>query len=238
MPSYYEIRVAGVLPPEALLDFDRLTASVEPVETVVHGPLQDQAALGGLLARFELFGVQILEVRRVHGADPPAGAADSDAIPERDVLPKGKAMDIGPVELIVLVFPGEGADPAVTEVLAEVTSGGQITVLDLAVLTRTPDGLVRTADVHENLDDIGFGSLVITAQPVITQDDLDTVRASLERHYGRRFARLERGPHRVQVILGDDRLRRYHQRAEANVIKVLMDIGGADKAVRCPGENR
>jgi len=174
VPSYYEIRVAGVLPPEALLDFDRLTASVEPVETVVHGPLQDQAALGGLLARFELFGVQILEVRRVHGADPPAEAADSD------VLPKGKAMDIGPVELIVLVFPGEGADPAVTEVLTEVTSGGQITVLDLAVLTRTLDGLVRTTDVRENLDDIGFGSLVITAQPVITQDDLDTVRASLE----------------------------------------------------------
>jgi hypothetical protein len=37
--SYYEIRVAGVLPSEVLLDFDRLTASVEPVETVVHGPL-------------------------------------------------------------------------------------------------------------------------------------------------------------------------------------------------------
>src|SRR6185437_15009526 len=51
--SYYEIRVSGVLPPEALLDFDRLTASVEPVETVVHGALQDQAALNGLLARLE-----------------------------------------------------------------------------------------------------------------------------------------------------------------------------------------
>lgn len=89
-------------------------------------------------------------------------------------------MDIGPVELIVLVFPGEGADPAVAEVLTEVTSGGHIKVLDLVVLTRTTDGLVRTADVHENLDDIGFGSLVITAQPVITQDDLDAVRASLD----------------------------------------------------------
>src|SRR5215469_17225143 len=88
--SYYEIRVSGVLPAEALLDFDRLTASVEPVETVVHGPLQDQAALGGLLARFELFGVQILEVRRVHGADPPAAAAESDAVPESDVLPEGE----------------------------------------------------------------------------------------------------------------------------------------------------
>jgi hypothetical protein len=71
--SYYEIRVAGVLPPEALLDFERLTASVEPVETVVHGPLRDQAALHGLLARLEAFGVQVLEVRRLYERDPSAG---------------------------------------------------------------------------------------------------------------------------------------------------------------------
>ena len=76
MPSsYYEIRVSGVLPPEALLDFDRLTASVEPVETVVHGPLQDQAALNGLLARLETFGVEVIEVRRLHEKDPSAGEA-------------------------------------------------------------------------------------------------------------------------------------------------------------------
>ena len=73
MPSsYYEIRVSGVLPPEALLDFDRLSASVEPVETVVHGPIQDQAALSGLLARLEEIGVQVLEIRRLHGQDPRA----------------------------------------------------------------------------------------------------------------------------------------------------------------------
>jgi hypothetical protein len=70
--SYYEIRIAGVLPSEALLDFDRLTASVEPVETVVHGPLQDQAALHGLLARLEAFGIQLLEVRRLHAGEPSA----------------------------------------------------------------------------------------------------------------------------------------------------------------------
>jgi hypothetical protein len=74
--SYFEIRVAGVLPPEALLDFDRLTASVEPVETVVHGPLQDQAALQGLLARLETFGVQVIEVRRLHERDPSADDQD------------------------------------------------------------------------------------------------------------------------------------------------------------------
>ena len=74
MPSsYYEIRVSGVLPPEALLDFDRLTASVEPVETVVHGALQDQAALNGLLARLEAFGVEVIEVRRLHEKDQSDG---------------------------------------------------------------------------------------------------------------------------------------------------------------------
>jgi hypothetical protein len=69
--SYYEIRIAGVLPPEALLDFDRLTASIEPVETVVHGQIRDQAALQGLLARLEAFGIQVLEIRRLRTGDAP-----------------------------------------------------------------------------------------------------------------------------------------------------------------------
>jgi hypothetical protein len=75
--SYYEIRVTGVLPPEALLDFDRLTASVEPVETVLHGPLRDQAALNGLLARLETFGVQVLEIRRLQDRDQSASERNS-----------------------------------------------------------------------------------------------------------------------------------------------------------------
>jgi hypothetical protein len=63
--SSYEIRLAGVVPPGTLLDFERLTASVEPVETVLHGPLPDQAALQELLARLETLGVQVREVRRL-----------------------------------------------------------------------------------------------------------------------------------------------------------------------------
>ena len=71
--SYYEIRVSGTLPPEALLDFERLSASVKQVETVLHGPLADQAALYGLLARLETFGVQVLEVRRLAKDNPAVG---------------------------------------------------------------------------------------------------------------------------------------------------------------------
>ena len=72
---YYEIRVAGTLPDEALADFERITADVEPVETVLHGPLADQAALHGLLARLEMFGAQILEVRRLRSHVPPGSLA-------------------------------------------------------------------------------------------------------------------------------------------------------------------
>ena len=79
-PSYYEIRIVGVLPPEALLDFERLTASVEPVETVLHGPLADAAAVHGLLARLEEFGVEVVEMRRLH--DRGAGGAEDGASPD------------------------------------------------------------------------------------------------------------------------------------------------------------
>ncbi len=74
--SSYEIRITGIVPPEALLDFEDLVASVEPVETVLHGQLPDQAALHGLLARLEMLGVQVVEIRRLHGpvprSEPPA----------------------------------------------------------------------------------------------------------------------------------------------------------------------
>ena len=75
--SYYEIRIVGCVPPEALLDFERLNASVEPVGTILHGPLRDQAALQGLLARLETYGLQVVEVRRLH--DP--GSAHTEAPP-------------------------------------------------------------------------------------------------------------------------------------------------------------
>ncbi len=65
MARYYEIRVLGTLPPEALVDFERLTALPEPTMTVVRGQLADEAALHGLLARLELLGVQVEEVRRI-----------------------------------------------------------------------------------------------------------------------------------------------------------------------------
>jgi hypothetical protein len=42
---------------------------VEPIETVFHGPVPDQAALHGLLRRIEALGLELVEVRRFPSAE-------------------------------------------------------------------------------------------------------------------------------------------------------------------------
>jgi hypothetical protein len=84
VPSlYYEIRVTGTIPQEVLVDFERITADVEPVETVLHGPLADQAALHGLLARLEMFGAQVIEVRRLRDRARPPEKMPPDKLSRR-----------------------------------------------------------------------------------------------------------------------------------------------------------
>jgi hypothetical protein len=45
----YEIRIKGQLSDFLLAAFEGLSTTVEPVQTVLHGPVRDQAALRGLL---------------------------------------------------------------------------------------------------------------------------------------------------------------------------------------------
>jgi hypothetical protein len=61
----YEIRIKGRLSDSLLAVFEGLTASVEPGETVLHGPVQDQAELYGLLDRIQALGLELVEVRRL-----------------------------------------------------------------------------------------------------------------------------------------------------------------------------
>ena len=65
----YEIRVKGRLSDSLAAAFEGMRASVEPVETVLHGPVQDQAALYGLLHQIQALGLELVEVRRL--PEPP-----------------------------------------------------------------------------------------------------------------------------------------------------------------------
>jgi hypothetical protein len=70
----YEIRIKGRLSDSLLAAFEGLTASVEPAETVLHGPVQNQAALHGLLDRIQSLCLELVEVRRLpRGPDEQAG---------------------------------------------------------------------------------------------------------------------------------------------------------------------
>jgi hypothetical protein len=64
----YEIRVRGRMTPALLARFEGLQATVEPVETVLHGPVADQAALHGVLDLVNSLGLELIELRRLPGA--------------------------------------------------------------------------------------------------------------------------------------------------------------------------
>jgi hypothetical protein len=67
----YEIRIKGRLSDSVLAAFEGLTASVEPVETVLHGPVENQSSLHGLLDRIQSLGLELVEIRQL----PPAAEA-------------------------------------------------------------------------------------------------------------------------------------------------------------------
>jgi hypothetical protein len=63
----YEFRIRGRLS-EALLErFDMLQPGAQRVETVLHGPVRDQAELHGILERVRGLGLELIEVRRLPG---------------------------------------------------------------------------------------------------------------------------------------------------------------------------
>jgi hypothetical protein len=66
-PVCYEIRIRGLLGGTLVEAFPDLRTQVDGTETVLTGPLADQAALYGVLAQMEALGLELLEVRRTGG---------------------------------------------------------------------------------------------------------------------------------------------------------------------------
>ena len=65
----YEIRIRGRVSSAVLDTFD-MENDVEPVETILHGPVRDQAELHGLLRRLQALGLERIEVRRLPESGP------------------------------------------------------------------------------------------------------------------------------------------------------------------------
>jgi hypothetical protein len=65
--SSYELRIRGRVTEALLSSFEGMSSSLEPVETVLHGPVRDQAELHGLIDRIQALGLELIEVRRLPG---------------------------------------------------------------------------------------------------------------------------------------------------------------------------
>jgi hypothetical protein len=113
----YEIRLAGRLSDSVLSALEceawGLTVSVEPADMVLYGPVQDQAALGGLVDRILSSGLEVVEVRRLP--------------PHLTSLGRTRATAVTPVELHELTakptIPPPGRRLATTHVVALDTLG-------------------------------------------------------------------------------------------------------------------
>ena len=65
----YEIRIRGRVTEPLLSSFEGMTSTFEPVETILHGPVRDQAELHGLIDRIQALGLELVEVRRLPSRD-------------------------------------------------------------------------------------------------------------------------------------------------------------------------
>ena len=74
----YVIRVGGALSDELLSAFPLLAASIQPVTTVLHGDLPDQAALNSVLDHLDELGVEIIEVAKLPPMPAQAGASHGE----------------------------------------------------------------------------------------------------------------------------------------------------------------
>jgi hypothetical protein len=63
--GHYVIRVRGRLSRELTDAFPSLSAEPVPAQTMLHGYLDDQAALSGVLNHLDLLGIDIVEVLQV-----------------------------------------------------------------------------------------------------------------------------------------------------------------------------
>ena len=61
----FEIRVAGRLPDDVLEELENVRVITQDVETVLRGPVRDQAALIGIINRLQGQGLELRGVRQV-----------------------------------------------------------------------------------------------------------------------------------------------------------------------------
>jgi uncharacterized membrane protein len=90
--------------------------------------------------------------------------------------------DVGPVEFMVVAFPGNKFTGEITPALKELINSGTIRIIDLAFVTKDADGNVAAMELEDLASDVGqaFQAIEAVIGELVSQDDLMAVGKSLE----------------------------------------------------------
>jgi uncharacterized membrane protein len=90
--------------------------------------------------------------------------------------------DVGPVEFMVVAFPGNKFTGEITPALKELVTSGTIRIIDLAFVTKDADGNVAAMELEDLDSDVGqaFQAIEAVIGELVSQDDLMAVGKSLE----------------------------------------------------------
>jgi hypothetical protein len=92
-------------------------------------------------------------------------------------------MPIGPVELLVVKFPGNQFRGEIAPALAELVESGTIRVLDTVFANKDADGKVEMVEIEDlDLGETRFDPLVSDITDVLTEEDVEILGAMLERN--------------------------------------------------------
>jgi hypothetical protein len=87
--------------------------------------------------------------------------------------------EMGPVDYIVLEWPGKQPKGDVAPMIVDLADRGLIRVLDVAFMVKNEDGTVESLELGE-LEDGGFGEFEGASSGLIGPDDLEEAAAALD----------------------------------------------------------
>jgi len=87
--------------------------------------------------------------------------------------------EMGPVDYIVLEWPGRQPKGDVAPMIVDLVDRGIIRVLDIAFMVKNEDGTVDSIEMGE-LEDGGFGEFAGASSGLIGRDDLEEAATALD----------------------------------------------------------
>jgi len=103
--------------------------------------------------------------------------SDQTTVDERETLD-----ELGPVDWIVVEFPGSRFDGSIAPTLTDLVDRGLIRILDLLMIRKDEDGAFEAFEVAE-LDDSEIGrirELETAMANLLSQEDVESVAAAVE----------------------------------------------------------